>query len=55
MLIIHMFPVFLANFFAIILNIYLTIKAYQIHKKIQDQEGSELKEVTVGIMNSLKH
>ena len=30
-------PAFLASFLTVILNIYLTIKAYQIHKKMQEE------------------
>ena len=37
MLIIHILPIFLASLFIAILNIYLTIKAYQIHKEIQEE------------------
>ena len=33
----HILPVFLACFLTVILNIYLTIKAYQVHKQIQEE------------------
>ena len=36
-LIIRALPLFLASLFTAIINIYLTIKAYQIHKKIQEE------------------
>ena len=36
-LIIRALPLFLASLFTAIINIYLTIKAYQIYKKIQEQ------------------
>ena len=33
----HILPIFLACFLTAILNIYLTIKAYQVHKQIQEE------------------
>ena len=36
-LMIRSLPLFLASLFTAIINIYLTIKAYQIHKKIQEE------------------
>ena len=44
-LIIRTLPVILASFLTAILNIYLTIKAYQVHKKIQE----------LTVMINLKH
>ena len=36
-LITYILPVFLTCFFAAVVNIYLTIKAYQVHKQIQEE------------------
>ena len=35
----YLLPIFLACFFTAILNIYLTIKAYRIHKQIQEESA----------------